>query len=489
MYPALVRGAMTAGPEGIRGPLTGPDRPPRSVLGPRRANHRGALIKRDDAAACPDPGFLTVCHHVPMPFPTAFGRARRPSGGPGERGAIIFVPGQHGPDDARGLGGAGDGGDLDRPSGQQGSWRRCALAPTISRVRRLRWPCLEMPPERRLPAVLCWRGVSPSQAAKPRPERQALASGTVARTALATIGPTPGIAVSRRATRSSRTAWTMHRSRVVMSVSSACQCRARLASAACAASGSPRGRGQQRHQLAQSPTALRRHHAELGKRRAQRIGGHGALAHQQLTGAMQRQHRLLLGVLHRHKAHARALHGLADRLGVAAIGLVALHARLDVGRRHQPHLVAERLQPPRPVVRAAARLHPVHRRRQRGEEPLDLAAPQPLAQDHVAGGVDAVKLEDVLRQIQTDHASLHRGRLRSLVGSRHPVWHIDAVRGPSTPSSRDREAVVATQARLGRRDCHGAPRYARWGIRAIAAGIGAWEMASLGVVTTHPREP
>jgi hypothetical protein len=185
------------------------------------------------------------------------------------------------------------------------------------------------------------------------------------------------------------------------------------------------GRGQLCQQLLQTAAALRRHHAELGKHRAQGVGRHGALAHQQLARPVQRQHRLLLGALRRHKAHARALHRLTDRLGIAAIGLVALHVRLDVGGRHQPHLVAKPLQQPRPVMRAAAGLHADHRRRQCSEEPLDLASAQPLAQHHAAGCVDTVHLEDVLRQIQTDHANLHRGRLPLLlVFSQQPVWHI-----------------------------------------------------------------
>ena len=53
MYPAFVRGTLTAGPEGIRGP---------------GSNHRRALLKRDDRTECPDPGFLTVCRHVAMPL-------------------------------------------------------------------------------------------------------------------------------------------------------------------------------------------------------------------------------------------------------------------------------------------------------------------------------------------------------------------------------------------------------------------------------------
>jgi hypothetical protein len=52
---------------------------------------------------------------------------------------------------------------------------------------------------------------------------------------------------------------------------------------------------------------------------------------------------LLLGRFDRDKPHARPAHRLADRRGIRRVGLVALDVRLDVLRRHQPHLVANRL--------------------------------------------------------------------------------------------------------------------------------------------------
>jgi len=44
---------------------------------------------------------------------------------------------------------------------------------------------------------------------------------------------------------------------------------------------------------------------------------------------MQAQKRLLLGVLHRYKAHVRSPHRLADRFRIGDIVLVGLHVRLD----------------------------------------------------------------------------------------------------------------------------------------------------------------
>src|SRR5512132_339283 len=48
-----------------------------------------------------------------------------------------------------------------------------------------------MPSRRSLPPVACWRGVSPSEAAKPRPLLNRRASPTVATTAVAITGPLP----------------------------------------------------------------------------------------------------------------------------------------------------------------------------------------------------------------------------------------------------------------------------------------------------------
>jgi transposase len=70
-------------------------------------------------------------------------------------------------------------------------------APSTRSRRRYRSPCLEMCPSRTLPPVPLWRGTSPIQAAKCRPERKEPGSVIVAASALAVIRPMPGI-VSRR---------------------------------------------------------------------------------------------------------------------------------------------------------------------------------------------------------------------------------------------------------------------------------------------------
>src|SRR5689334_25287537 len=65
----------------------------------------------------------------------------------------------------------------------------------------------------------------------------------------------------------------------------------------------------------------------------------------------------------------------------------------------------------------------------------DQVAPAHLALElRLSGLVDAVDLEDGLGGIQADHANAHIGRLPCCRFQRPAVWHIDAVRGPSTPS-------------------------------------------------------
>ena len=93
--------------------------------------------------------------------------------------------------------------------------------------------------------------------------------------------------------------------------------------------------------------------------------------------------------------------------GIGGIVLVALDVGLNVLGRHQANVVAQFAQLTRPVMRRSARFHAYKTRRQPLEERLHLAAPQLLLDDHLLAGVDAVNLEDVLGEIQTDRANLH----------------------------------------------------------------------------------
>lgn len=95
----------------------------------------------------------------------------------------------------------------------------------------------------------------------------------------------------------------------------------------------------------------------FGQQPPQLIDQCRALAHQAPARPMHRELSLLLGVLHRHKAHARALHRLADRLGIVAVVLVILAIGLHELRRHQAHRVPQGRELSRPVVAAGAGLH------------------------------------------------------------------------------------------------------------------------------------
>ena len=81
-----------------------------------------------------------------------------------------------------------------------------AIAPIINRRRMSRWPIIfEILPRSGLPPVEWRRGTSPSQAAKSRPRGKTAIGGANVSTAIAVIGPTPGM-VCRRRTVASRVA-------------------------------------------------------------------------------------------------------------------------------------------------------------------------------------------------------------------------------------------------------------------------------------------
>src|SRR6185312_16487542 len=139
--------------------------------------------------------------------------------------------------------------------------------------------------------------------------------------------------------------------------------------------------------------------------------------------------------LDRHGAHRRVARRLADRLGIAGIGLVALDEGLDVGRRDQPHLVAERAQGAAPVVRRATGFHGDQRGWGGAEELDQPVALQSLAIQHPPAGVFGVPLEDGLGDVEADYGRGHGGRLPLLVGvalailahrcrrgAVHPAW-------------------------------------------------------------------
>jgi len=111
---------------------------------------------------------------------------------------------------------------------------------------------------------------------------------------------------------------------------------------------------------------------------------------------VQQLSRLLLGRLDRHKSHPRTLNRLANRFGIGGIVLIALHVRLHVLRRHQPHLMPKRTQLARPVLGRRTRFQPHHAARKPAEEAEHLVAPQPLAQNRRTLRINAVNLKNML---------------------------------------------------------------------------------------------
>lgn len=138
---------------------------------------------------------------------------------------------------------------------------------------------------------------------------------------------------------------------------------------------------------------LRQHHAELGEQTADAVDRRRALLDEPPTHAMQREDRLLLHRLHRHKAHVRTPHRFADRLGVVAVVLRALAIRRHKARHHDPDLVTVAHELARPLVRTGARLDADPTRRQRCDQLHQLLAPHRLAQHHLPRRIHTVHRE------------------------------------------------------------------------------------------------
>ena len=155
--------------------------------------------------------------------------------------------------------------------------------------------------------------------------------------------------------------------------------------------------------------------AELRQQTTDHVHELRALLDEEISRPMHRQRRLLLTRLDRDVAHRRARYRLADRLGVARIGLPALDVGLHIGRRHQTHLVAKLADLARPIVARPACLD-AH---QTWIEPLKksqhLRPAHRLAHNNFSRAVDGVDLKNVLGQIEADGGNFHSGWLPSLV--------------------------------------------------------------------------
>src|SRR5688572_3734314 len=149
-------------------------------------------------------------------------------------------------------------------------------------------------------------------------------------------------------------------------------------------------------QLVDTPTSNRCDDAKLGKMRSDRIDDRGLLTDEQMTRAMKRQATLLLRRLRLHEPHVRPANSLADCLRVSSIVLLPLHVGLHIGRRHEPDLVTERLQFPRPMMRRSASFDANQARRNILEECQHVTALQLPAENYIACRVNAMHLKNGL---------------------------------------------------------------------------------------------
>jgi len=81
-------------------------------------------------------------------------------------------------------------------------------------------------------------------------------------------------------------------------------------------------------------------------------------------------------------------------------------------------------------MRTTTRFHSDKTWRLPGEKLKDFVPPKLFAQNNSASGISTVNLKNILRQIKTNYANFHCGRLLfSWLFKHHPLWHIDAAEG------------------------------------------------------------
>src|SRR6516162_3112934 len=157
--------------------------------------------------------------------------------------------------------------------------------------------------------------------------------------------------------------------------------------------------------------ALRKDVAVFHQVPAKSVDALGALTHQEIAGSEYNAVRLLLFGLDRNEAHAWPLRRFTDGLCIGRIVLLPLDERLDVGRRDQPHMMAQLSDLTRPIVRTGTSFHRDDAPGLRCEETEKLRASDALAKQHMPGGIRSMYLENVLPDVQTDRVNLFHGRL------------------------------------------------------------------------------
>ena len=124
---------------------------------------------------------------------------------------------------------------------------------------------------------------------------------------------------------------------------------------------------------------------------------------------MDGQQCLLFLRFYSDKSHRRSRDGLANRLCINSIGLAAFDIRLDVGCRHEPHIMTNCVQLTRPVMSRSACFDPDKATWQLLEELEQLSAPNCSIEDDRTVRSDTVSLENVLTKIQSYCCNFHGG--------------------------------------------------------------------------------
>src|SRR6478735_5397298 len=102
-----------------------------------------------------------------------------------------------------------------------------------------------------------------------------------------------------------------------------------------------------------------------------------------MARAVQHQAALLLGSLGWHEPHVGPGDCLANSLCVSRVILLPLDVGLHIGRRYQPHLVTQRMELARPMVRRSASLYADQAWWQLLKERHDVAPLQLAADGHL----------------------------------------------------------------------------------------------------------
>ena len=126
-----------------------------------------------------------------------------------------------------------------------------------------------------------------------------------------------------------------------------------------------------------------------------------------VASQVERTRYLLVHRLDRDRANLVVARGLKQRLGVAAVGLVATHVAVHVVGGQQPHVVAALLELAGPVVGAPAGLEEHGGRWLLREERQEPGAREPALQTHLARPVRDGDLKYGLCEINGDGRRLH----------------------------------------------------------------------------------